>query len=174
MAGLINSSQEVARMRYIMRERVFRLGDDFDIMDESGRPVFHVDGKVFTLHNTLIMRGGDGNEVATVRKQLTALRPSYEITRYGQELATVRKKLFTVLGDRFTIDIPGPDDYEVKGDIFEHEYTISRGGEVVATVSKHWVSLSDTYAVDTAPGQDDVLILASILVLDQVEEHDHH
>ena len=40
-------------MRYVIKERLFRLGEDSDIMDESGRPVFHVDGKFFTLRDWL-------------------------------------------------------------------------------------------------------------------------
>jgi uncharacterized protein YxjI len=73
------------------------------------------------------------------------------------------------------VDIPGPDDLEVQGNFLEHEYTIARGGQVIATASKRWISLTATYGVDIAPGQDDVLILASVLALDLVEdeEHDH-
>src|SRR5690348_11029601 len=108
-------------MRYVIRERFFRLGEDSDITDEAGQPVFHVDGKVFSLHNTLVMRDMAGNEVATVRKQLIALRPTFHITRHGQELAEVRKKLFTPFVDRFTIDIPGPDDLEMNGSLFEQD-----------------------------------------------------
>ncbi|MGZ3677655.1 MAG: LURP-one-related/scramblase family protein, partial [Ktedonobacterales bacterium] len=80
-------------MRYVIREKFFRLGEDSDITDESGRPVYHVDGKVFTLHHTLVMRDVAGNEVATVRKQLLTIHTRYEVTRGGQELAEVRKHL---------------------------------------------------------------------------------
>jgi hypothetical protein len=31
---------------YLIRERLFRLGEDSDITDEQGQPVLHVDGKV--------------------------------------------------------------------------------------------------------------------------------
>jgi uncharacterized protein YxjI len=31
-----------------------------------------------------------------------------------------------------------------------------------------WFSFSDTYGIDVAPGEDDVLILASAVVIDQV------
>jgi uncharacterized protein YxjI len=58
------------------------------------------------------------------------------------------------------------------GDLFEHEYTIRRGDQVVATVSKRWLSLTDTYGVDIAPGEDDVLILASVLALDLAEDQE--
>ena len=160
-------------MRYVIREKFFHLGEDSDITDETGRPVFHVDGKVFTLHHTLVMRDLAGNEVATIRQHLVSLRPTFEVTRGGQELAEIRKKLFTFFGERLTIDIPGPDDLEVQGNFLEHEFTVSRRGEVVATVSKRWISLTATYGVDIAPGQDDVLILASVLALDLVEDEEH-
>jgi uncharacterized protein YxjI len=39
---------------------------------------------------------------------------------------------------------------------------------VVATVSKKWLTLRDTYGVDVADGEDPVLILASAVVIDQV------
>src|SRR5581483_9042330 len=97
-------------MRYVIRERFFHLGEDSDITDEQGRPVYHVDGKVLSLHNTLKVRDLSGAEVATVERQLVALRPTYHITCQGQEVAEVRKKFFSPLVDRFTIDIPGPHD----------------------------------------------------------------
>jgi len=160
-------------MRYVIRERFFRLGEDSDITDEQGQPVYHVDGKVLTLHDTLIVRDLAGTEVARVQRQLVALRPTYHITRQGQEVAEVRKKLFSPFVDRFTVDIPGPDDLSMTGDLFEHEYTITRGDQVVATVSKRWLSLTDTYGVDIAPGEDDLLILTSVLALDLAEDREH-
>lgn len=159
-------------MRYVIREKFFRLGEDSDITDDAGRPMFHVDGKVFSLHHTLVMRDLAGNEAATVRKHLVSLRPTYEVTRGGQELAEVRKHLIGFLGDRFTIDVPGPDDLEVKGNLFDHEFSLTRGGQQVATVSKRWFSLTDTYGIDVAPGQDDALILASVLALDLAEDEE--
>lgn len=160
-------------MRYMIRERFFHLGEDSDIADEQGQPVYHVDGKVLTLHNTLVVRDLAGAEVATVRRQLVALRPTYHITRQGQEAAEVRKKLFSPFVDRFTIDIPGPDDLSMTGSLLEHEYTVTRGDQVVATVSKRWFSLTDTYGVEIAPGEDDLLILASVLALDLAEDREH-
>jgi uncharacterized protein YxjI len=157
---------------YLIRERLVRLGEDSDITDEQGRSLFHVDGKVLTLHDRLVIRDTEGREVAQVQRKLVALRPTYEVTVAGQEAAEVRKHLFSPFGDRFTIDVPGPDDLEMRGDLFDHEFTIRRGGEEVATVSKRWLSFRDTYAVDIAPGQDDLVILASVLALDLAEDRE--
>jgi len=157
-------------MRYLIRERLFRLGEDSDITDEAGQPVFRVDGKVLSLRNRLVVRDPAGNEVAQIERKLLALRPTYEISVRGQAAAEMRQHFFTPFGDRFTIDIPGPDDLELDGNLFEHEYAIRRGAQVVATVSKRWVSLTATYGVEVAPGEDDLLILASVLALDLAED----
>lgn len=156
-------------MRYLIRERFFRFGDDATITDADGNAVLEVDGKVLTLRDRLVLRNPAGQEVAEVKRRLIALRPTYEIAIGGREVATVRKHFFTPFRDRFTIDIPGPDDLELSGSLLDHEFTIRRGGQTVATASKRWFSIRDTYAVEVAPGEDELLILASVLALELAE-----
>ncbi|HUS15618.1 MAG TPA: LURP-one-related family protein [Chloroflexia bacterium] len=160
-------------MRYVIRERLVRLGEDSDITDEQGRPVYHVDGKVLTLHNTLIVRDLRGDEVAKVERQLIALRPTYRVSRPDAAGAAVRKQLISPFVDRFTIDVPGPHDLHVTGSLFEHEYAITRNGQQVAAVSKRWISLTETYGVDITSGEDDLLILASVLAIDLAADREH-
>jgi uncharacterized protein YxjI len=45
---------------YVIREKLFRLGEDSDIFDESGPLVLHVDGKVMSLHDRLVLRDPGG------------------------------------------------------------------------------------------------------------------
>jgi uncharacterized protein YxjI len=151
---------------YVIRERLFSIGDDFDVLDEHGNKVLHVDGKVFSVRNKVVIEDLSGAEVASVHRHLVALRPTYEIRIGGEKAAEVRKKLFTPFHDRFTIDVPGPDDLEMKGHLLEHEYTIEQGGREVAAVSKRWLTVRDTYAVQVAAGQDPLLVIASVLALD--------
>lgn len=156
-------------MRYLIREKLFSFGDDFWIQDASGRDVYRVDGRAFTLlREKLVIEDAAGNELGFLREKFVSLRKAYEIHRGGQHVATVRKDLFNLFRCRFTVDVPGPDDYEAQGSFLDHEYTISRHGRTVATVSKKWFSLRDTYAVDIVDGEDDVLILASAVVIDQI------
>ncbi len=157
---------------YLIRERFLRFGEDFDITDDSGRTVLHVDGKVFSLHDRLVIRDSAGQEVAQVHRRMIALRPTYQISVGGEKVAEVRKHFFTPFRDRFTIDIPGPDDLEMSGNLLDREFTVRRGGQTVATVSKRWFSMRDTYAVDIAEGEDHLLILASVLALDLAEDRE--
>ena len=70
--------------------------------------------------------------------------------------------------------MPGPDDLEAEGDFLDYEYSLTRGGRTVATVSKKWFAWSDTYAVEVAEGEDAVLILAATVVIDMVCHDDDH
>jgi uncharacterized protein YxjI len=153
-------------MRYIMRQKLFSWGDDFFIKDESGRDAFFVDGKAFSFGNQLSFQDLTGNELAFIKQRLLAWGPTYEIYRAGQLYAVVKKELFTFFNCRFSVDVPGPDDLEAAGDFLDHEYEFNRDGTPVAGVSKQWFSWSDTYGVDIAAGEDDILILASTVVID--------
>lgn len=151
---------------YVIKERFFHIGDDFDVEDEHGSKVFHVDGKVFSMRNKLVIEDPHGDEVASVHRHLIALRPTYEIRIGGETAGEVKKKLFTPFRDKFTIDVPGDDDLEMKGNLLDHEYTIELAGDEVASVSKRWLTIRDTYAVKVAPGIEPLLIIGSVLALD--------
>jgi uncharacterized protein YxjI len=151
---------------FVIRERLISIGNDFDVMDEHGNKVFHVDGKVLSVRNKVVVEDLSGAEVAVVHRHLVAMRPTYQITIGGEKAAEVRKKLFTPFREKFTIDVPGPDDLEMKGDLLDHEYVIERGGDEVAAVSKRWLTIRDTYAVRIGPDVDPLLILCSVLALD--------
>ena len=153
-------------MRYLMKQKLFAWGDDFVIRDDHERDVFLVDGKAFSIGKQLRFLDLEQRELAFIKQRLLAWGPTYEIYRNGELVAEVKKELFTFFRCRFTVDVPGPDDLEAEGDFIEHEYVFRRGDSEVARVSKQWFSWSDTYGVDIRPGEDDVLILASTVVID--------
>lgn len=155
-------------MRYVMKQKFWSLGDDFRIQDAEGRDVFYVDGRAFSWGDKLSFQDLEGRELAFIRQRLLAWGPTYEIESQGRLVAVVKKKLFTLLHCRFTVDVPGPDDLEAEGSFLDHEYNLTRHGQQVAQVSKRWFSWTDTYGVDIAEGEDDVLILATAVVIDMV------
>ena len=160
-------------MRYLMKQKLFCFGDDFAIKDEAGRDAFFVDGKVFTLGQKLSFQDMHGQELAFIRQKLLSWGPAYEIYRDGQLAAVVKKHLFTFFRCAFTVDVPGPDDIEAQGSFLDMEYSFTRGGRQVAEVSKRWFSFGDTYGVDIADSEDQVLILASTVVIDMICHGDH-
>lgn len=155
-------------MRYLMRQKIFSLGDKYVITDGEGRERFVVDGKVFTIGNKLSFQDMDGNELAFIKQRLLSWGSSYDIEVGGDVVATVKKHLFSLLKCRFSVDVPGPDDLEARGSLFDLEYELIhvQDDRPAAQVSKRWFSLRDSYGVEIADGEDDVLILAATVVID--------
>ena len=159
------------RMRFQMRERLFAIGDDYDIRDERGRAVFHVDGKILRIRTTFVIKDMQGHEVVTIKKKLLALRETMTIERGGRLLASVRKALLKILRDRFVIVVEDGENMVAQGNILEHNYRIRRGNQVVATISKRWFTIRDTYGIEIEPGEDIGLILGVAVIIDEMS-HD--
>jgi uncharacterized protein YxjI len=151
-----------------MRERMFSIGDDFWIETDDGRRAFKVDGKAFRIRDTFVLETAEGEEVYTIQEKKLSIRDKMEIERSGRTVATVRKALVTPLRERFSIDVEAGEDMEAKGNIVDHEYSIERDDDKVAEVSKRWFRMRDTYGIEIAPEQDDALILAITVCIDQM------
>jgi uncharacterized protein YxjI len=151
--------------RYRMAEKLLSFGDDFYIMNDQGQRIFKVDGKALRLRDTLVFRDMQGNEVCKIQERVARLRNTMEIEGPdGRRLAMVKKAMITPLRDRYVVTVEGGPDLDVQGNILAHEYHIGN----VATVSKQWFRVRDSYGVEVAPGQNDILILATTVCIDQM------
>jgi len=150
--------------RYQMREELMSIGDDFWIEDESGRRAFKVDGKAVRVRDTFVLRDASGNEAAKIQERVASVRDKMEIESPSGK-ATVHKNLVGIR-DRFKIDVDGGSDLEAHGNVVDHEYEIERDGDTVATVSKKWFRVRDSYGVEIQEGQDEALILAVTVCID--------
>ena len=158
-------------MRYAVREKLFSIGDDFWITDEQGGKAFLVDGKVLRLRQTLELQDPGGRVLVSVRKKLIALHETMEIEEDGAVVATVRKALVSPLHHRSIVDLADGSQLETVGNILDKELEIRAGSQVLARISRAWFRIRDTYGVEVAPGQDDVLFLAIAVALDRIQ-HD--
>jgi uncharacterized protein YxjI len=154
--------------RYTMREKMFSIGDDFWIENEAGEKAFKVNGKALRIRDTFVLESPGGEELFTIQEKKLSIRDKMEIERGGKTVATIKKALITPLRDRYSIDVENGPDLEAKGNIVDHEYKIERDGDKVAEISKRWFRIRDTYGIEVAPGQDDALILACAVCIDQM------
>jgi uncharacterized protein YxjI len=154
--------------RYTMREKMFAIGDDYWIETESGDRALKVDGKALRIRDTLVLESPSGEELFTIQEKKLSVRDKMEIERDGRTVATIKKALVSPLRDRFSIEVDGGPDLEAKGNIVDHEYEFKRDGDKVAEVSKRWFRMRDTYGIEVAPDEDNALILACAVCIDQM------
>ena len=163
--------EEAKPTRYRMQQKLFAIGDDFWIENDRGERAFKVNGKALRVRDTLVLESSRGDELYSIQEKKLRVKDTMDIERGGRQIATVKKALLTPLRDRFSINVEGGDDMEAKGNIVDHEYKIERGGDEVAEVSRRWFRVRDTYGIEIKPGQDDGLLLAVAVCVDQMS-HD--
>ncbi len=151
--------------RLQVRERLFAFGDDFWIENGRGRRAYLVDGKALRVRDTLSFKDLNGQEHYKLQEKMARVRDT--MTLYdasGGTAATIKKALITPLRDRYTVDVPGQPGLETQGNILHHEYTIEQSGRKVATVSKSWFRIRDTYGIEVVPGTIDPLLAVAMTV----------
>jgi uncharacterized protein YxjI len=142
--------------------RKWALADRFAITDESGMPRFEVQGRL-ALSRQLSIRDAAGAEVAVISRRGWA--PRYEIVA-GGITTTVRPRGF--LGNRFEVLSPGIA-MEARGNFSGRQFAITANGVQAAAVTQ-LRTFRERFAVEVADGQDAVLMLAVVLVIETIRD----
>jgi uncharacterized protein YxjI len=166
--GFLHRDDEPAGTRYRMREKLLSIGDDFWIETEGGERAFKVDGKALRARSTFILQSPSGDELFKIQERELRVRDTMKVERNGDTVATVKKALVTPFRDRFTVQLEAGGELSAKGNVVDHEFEIERDGEKIAEISKRWFRVRDTYGIEIAPAQDDALILALTVCIDEM------
>jgi uncharacterized protein YxjI len=150
-----------------VQESLIARGDDVWIEDEQGERVYRIDDRALLIRDAFILRDAHGNELAKVQEGERSDRDAIRIECQGKTIATVHKTR-AGLHHRFSISVPEGADLNAHGHLDGHEYEIRRDGDVIASVSKRWFAESHTYGIDISDGEDEPLLLALTVALDQL------
>jgi uncharacterized protein YxjI len=153
-----------------MKQKVFSWADRFTVKDELGSDRFYVEGKLFSWGKQLfVYDAASGAEVAFIKQKVMSFLPRYYVFVGGTQFLEIVKE-FTFLRPRYTIN---GKDWQVEGDFFAHEYSVTQNGQLVVTISKEWLSWGDTYAITIGDPRDEVAALATVLAIDCVIDQQH-
>lgn len=108
-----------------------------------------------------------------IEQRLLSWGATYQIFRGDAVVATVRKKVWS-LRPKFHIELEAGGELVVEGEFMEHEYVFVRDERTIASVSKRWFSLAETYGVELLDGEDAILILAVTVIIGLVHHHKQH
>lgn len=156
--------------RYIMRQRMVALGQDFNINNAAGQPCFKIEGKVRLVKESLKFRDMQGNLIYKLDEKVLRIRESFNILDANDRVvAKVHNAIIDPLRERFTIELANGETMTTTGKVIWAQYDIHRGGRQVAKISKQfsWIG-RDQYVVDVVQGENDLLILAITVVIDMM------
>ncbi|MFJ9679995.1 LURP-one-related/scramblase family protein [Streptomyces sp. NPDC101194] len=163
-------------MRFLVRERLFAVGDDYWIEDADGRKVFLVDGKALRVRDTFELKDAQGRILVEIRQKLLSLRDTMLIERDGEELAKVKRKRLSLLRNHYRVTLVDGTELDVSGKILDREFAIDYDGELLAQISRRWLTVRDTYGIEVVREDADVALLIAVSVCVIVladKEHDN-
>lgn len=151
-------------MKYLVRDKIFAIGDDYWIEDEHGRHAFLVDGKALRVRDTLELKDQSGYVLVTLRQKLLSLRGAMTIERDSETLATIRRKRLSLLRNHYRVTLAEGTELDVSGRILDREFAVEYEGELLAHISRRWLTLRDTYGVDVVREDADAALMIAVAV----------
>ncbi|MFE7400473.1 LURP-one-related/scramblase family protein [Streptomyces sp. NPDC057557] len=151
-------------MRFLVRERLFAVGDDYWIEDADGRKVFLVDGKAMRVRDTFELKDTQGRVLVEIRQKLLSLRDTMLIERNGEQLAMIKRKRLSLLRNHYRVTLVDGTELDVSGKILDREFAIDYDGELLAQISRRWLTVRDTYGIDVVREDADAALLIAVSV----------
>ncbi|GGW53753.1 hypothetical protein GCM10010503_33740 [Streptomyces lucensis JCM 4490] len=152
------------RMRFLVRDRILGIGDDWWIEDEQGRKVFLVDGKAMRLRDTFELKDAQGRVLIDIHQKMLALRDTMVIERDGEPLARIRRKRLSLLRNHYRVSLAEGTELDVSGRILDREFAVEYDGELLAVISRRRLHVRDTYGVDVVREDADPALLIAVAV----------
>ncbi|MCX5200149.1 LURP-one-related family protein [Streptomyces sp. NBC_00237] len=151
-------------MKYLVRDKLFAIGDDYWIEDEHGRHAFLVDGKALRLRDTLEIKDPHGRVLITLKEKMLSWRDAMTLERDGESLATVRKKRLSLIRNHYRVTLNEGTELDVSGRVLDREFAVEYDGELLAHISRKWFRMRETYAVNVVREDADAALLIAVAV----------
>ncbi|MBR8642698.1 LURP-one-related family protein [Streptomyces tuirus] len=151
-------------MRFLVYDRLLGIGDDYWIEDERGTKVFLVDGKALRLRDTWELKDLQGHVLVDIHQKMLALRDTMVLQRAGEPLATIRRKRLSLLRNHYRVALADGNELDVSGKILDREFAVEYDGELLAVISRRWLTVRDTYGVDVVREDADPALLIAVAV----------
>jgi uncharacterized protein YxjI len=149
-------------MRLYLRQKVFSWRDRFFVYDEFGNERYYVEGEIFSWGKKLHVYDINGMEAAFIRQKVMSWMPRFFVEIGDRVVCEIVKEL-TLFRQSYRIEgLP----WHMHGDFWAHEYSLENNGFQVMNLSKKWFTFGDSYELDIANPQDELLCLCVALAVD--------
>lgn len=156
-------------MKYFyINERVFSIGDKFDIYDENGNVAYFAKGRIFSFGKQYDIYDKSNSEVAFIKQQVFRFLPRYDLYINGEIVATIKKK-FTFFYSEYDIDSQY-GNFTIDGDMMAWNFNIQKDGETQCLVHKSFDLFKDKYQIEIQDDVNEIFALSLVIILDSI----HH
>lgn len=152
-------------MKLYIKQKIFTIGDKFDIYDEWQHPVYNVEAQLLSFPRKLHLYDNSGLEVFLVQRQFTWFLAKYEIYSAGMQVATIEQQ-FSFPSKEFSITAATGDQFTIEGDMFGWTFSIMKNGLPYASLSKRLMAWGDSYEINVFDDRELAFAAAIVIALD--------
>lgn len=149
-------------MRLLIKQRVFSWTDSYDVYDENEQQKYFVKAEFLSLAHKLHIYDRFDNEIGLVRQKLMTLLPEFEVELDGRIIGRIRKK-FTLFTPKYEVDF---NRWYVEGDFMGWNYDVYDECCPVIHITKELMHWGDTYVIDFANPDDELMGLLLVIAID--------
>ncbi len=151
-------------MKLYINQRVFSIGDKYDVYNENDEAVLQVESEIFTIGARIHILDASGNEIYYIKQKLKLFLAEYEIYSGDNLLANVIQE-FSCFNKNISIEsVYG--SYRIEGDLFGMDFDIIKDGRLFGSVSKKWLSFGDSYELYIPDEADYAFFAALVIAID--------
>ena len=155
--------------RYRLVQNLAAIADPVLVQTDDGTVAFKIETTQREMLDVLVLRDMEGDARCFISGfQAVPAAAAEVLGNDGRPLARVSRTPISALRDRFEIDHSSGDVWIAIGDVGIREFTLESPKGHVADVSRRWFLLPSSYGVEVPTGQDDALVLAVAVAIDQL------
>lgn len=154
-------------MKLFIKQEVFSEWEHFYVKDENGQDVYEIRAprKAVRVGLQLNIFDMEGRDLAYIDQKAFSFQPLFRVHKNGEQVATIAKK-FTMLKPRYEVKELG---WTIQGDFTAHAYTVvDQQGNTVMTISKALISWGDSFVLDIRDTAHVLEAMAVVLAIDCV------
>lgn len=149
--------------KLLIKQKVFTWTDTYDVYDGTGRPKYYVKADMFTIgHRIRVFDKASGAEIGLIQEKVLRLFREFEISINGNSLGIIKKQL-SFIRPKYDIDYKG---WRLEGDYFRWNYDVYEQSRLVVHISKKLFTWGDTYVLEIADDADELPALMVAIAMD--------
>lgn len=151
-------------MKLYIKQKLFSIGDKYNIYNERQEPIFKVWSEIFAFGAKVHLLDQLDKELFYIEQKLFKFLPEYHIYN-GNSLCAVIKKELTFLSPK--LSIKGTyGDFSVEGNLLGMDFNIKDRENVIGSIHKVWLSLGDCYEMSISEESDIAFFTALVVAVD--------
>lgn len=162
--------KRVGFLNLFIKQKVFSLTDKYNVYNESGEPVYQVEGEFLSLGAKIHLCDLNGTELYYIRQKLFKFLPEYEIYQ-GETFCARMKKELSFFHPVLSVESSW-GELAIEGSFLEMDFSIFCNGQSLGEIHKQWLTWGDTYCLSIADPRNAAFFTSLVIAVDNCLHND--